>query len=144
VPRRALQLSDEERERRRRVAQELHAAGRFGGPQPGSGRPRKKRASELVAEEAEKNAAKIVQVFKDGIGENVPISSRLQAARDWLAVEEREERMRIDEEKALEGMHRDQLIGVLADRLTKLFDAGVISSPVLEGHAEEIEAGDVD
>lgn len=65
-------------------------------------------------------------MFKDGIDQGTPMHLRLQAARDWLAIEQREEALRLQEERALEGLHRDQLVAELAARLGRLVDAGAV------------------
>jgi hypothetical protein len=135
-------ISDEERARRSELARRLHAEGKFGGPQPGSGRPRKRRAAEIVAEEAAAEAQAIVKVFKDAIDPGAPLHLRLQGARDWLTLEQREAALQMAEEKALEGMHRDQLVAELASRLGRLIDAEAIVLPEVTARVEELTSGE--
>lgn len=62
------------------------------------GRPRNPRASEKVAEAAQKDADKIIKVFKDLITSDSE-KTRLTAANSWLAVEQEETKLRLQEER---------------------------------------------
>ena len=62
------------------------------------GRPRKPRASEKVAEAAQKDAEKIIKVFKDLV-ESDSEKTRLAAANSWLAIEQEETKLRLQEER---------------------------------------------
>lgn len=138
------QLSEEERERRSALARRLHQEGRFGGAEYGKlgGRPRKKRASEIVADEAKENAQKIVNAFLDALDEEKHIDTRVRAAKQWIEIEQREEALQMEEEKSLEGLRRDQLVRMTVEKLSKLAERGVLPQQVLhviEGEAEEVQ-----
>ena len=80
-------------------AMQLKEDGKIGG-QFGKlgGRPRKPRAMEKVAEAATKEAEDIIQVFKDGIRDD-SMRTRLNAANSWLAIEQQETQLRLQEER---------------------------------------------
>lgn len=150
---RKLNLSPEERERRRQRALELHqqvdpdtGRRRFGGPQPGSGRPRTKRAAELVAEAAQQNANLIIRAFRDALQQESPIAVRVQAARQWLDVENREAELQLKEEHELAKLEESELRDRVAAALQRLAESGALagSAPagvelVVEGRATELE-----
>jgi hypothetical protein len=80
-------------------ARELQEDGKIGGHFGKlGGRPRKPRAMEKVAEEAQKESAKIIQVFKDLV-ESDSEKTRLAAANSWLAIEQQETQLRLQEER---------------------------------------------
>lgn len=113
-------ISDEERERRRKQMEKLRAEGKVG-PQFGKlgGRPRKKRASELIAEEAEKNREKIAQVLKDAIDPNQPMATRMKGVQMFIDTEREERRAEIEEEEHLAKMGKDELVSHMAARLSE-------------------------
>jgi len=139
----ARELTDAERQRRSELAKRLHAEGKFGGSEFGKlgGRPRRQRATELVAEEARDNAKLIVEAFKDALGKENHPNTRVRAATEWLSIEAKEEELRMKEERQLEGMHRDQLIAQVAEKLGVLIEAGVVPQ-VVEGEARELTSGE--
>ena len=99
------------------------------------------RATELVAEEARDNAKLIVDAFKDALDPKEHANTRVRAATSWLEIEAREEELRMKEERQLEGLHRDQLIAQVAEKLGVLIDAGVVPD-IVEGQARELAAGE--
>lgn len=144
---RDLNISDEERQRRSELAKQLHAqvvdpeTGRraFGGRQPGAGRPRKVRAAELVAEEAKKSAKEIVEALKDSLKPENPMSIRLQGARQWLEIENKEAALQLAEEKEWHAYSDEELalrlaktfmelngMGALDEALSELSDGGTV------------------
>lgn len=128
-----MQISDEERKRRSEMARELHAKGKFGGRQPGSGRPKKKRASEIVAEQARAEAENIIEVFRDSIRSDNPASVRLNAAREWLKIEQAEADLQLREERQLEGLTTNQLIEMILGRLSRVQEFGGVLPSELAG-----------
>lgn len=127
--------SEEEREKRRQKAMEMHQEivvdeqtglerRKFGGPQPRSGRPRKIRASEVIAQKVVKEADayfdRLDKIAKEGRDGN-----SLMAIKELLDIEERERKITVEEEENLDRLHRDELI-ILALDLLK--DTGVIGS----------------
>lgn len=80
-------------------ARELQEDGKIGGHFGKlGGRPRKPRAMEKVAEAATKEAENIIAVFKEGIKDD-SMKTRLSAANSWLAIEQEETRLRLQEER---------------------------------------------
>jgi hypothetical protein len=132
-----MNLSEEERERRRQRARELVAAGKIGGPRAGSGRPRKPRASEVLAERIRGEADEMFTALKRGLGKDVPQSVTNDTVRTMLMIEENERKIIEDEQRHLETMKRDDLIVALASKLAKLAGAGAIDLPVIEGRVVE-------
>lgn len=90
-----------------RMAQ-LREDGRVG-PQFGKlgGRPRKPRASEIIAEEARKQAQNMIKALNDAL-EDDSTRIRMDAVRMYTDIEQREASTQIDEAK-LDQMPRDQL-----------------------------------
>lgn len=135
-----LSLTPEQKRERSERAKRLVKEGKFGGPQPGAGRPRKKRASEIVAEKARDRAGEIVEAFEDLI-ENGPPAVRLQAAKDWLLIEQKEAELALKEERFGEDMSEDELRELVINRLAKINAAKEVEK--LEGsitvEAEEVE-----
>lgn len=129
---RAMQLDDEEIERRRNQANELVAAGKIGGAEYGKlgGRPRKIRATELVAQAAREHGEEIVNAFLVCLDPKQPPYVRLQAAKEWLKIE-KEETDR--EDKQVTGDSED-LIAQLKEALSE------IGIPI-EGELVGIDAG---
>lgn len=128
------EISEQERQRRRDLAIELHKQGRFGGKQPGSGRPRKKRASEVVAEEVSKQATKISkELFR--LLHDDSSTVRLKAASKLLEIEAVEVDRQMEEERHLERLRHDELVAEVVYRLERLNGAGVIDVPGFEVEA---------
>lgn len=151
-----MQISEEERKRRSELAKQLHQKGKFGGKQPGSGRPRKKRASEIVAEQARAEADEIIQVFRDSIRSDNPASVRLNAAKEWLKIEQSEADLQLREERQLDGLTTNQLVemiigrlervqqfgGVLPDGIANLLGSADQETQVIDSELVEVEADD--
>jgi hypothetical protein len=134
-----MQISDEERERRSRMARELHSKGKFGGKQPGSGRPKKKRASEIVAEQARAEAENIIEVFRESIRPDNPASVRLNAAREWLKIEQSEADLQLREERQLDGLSTTQLVEMIMGRLSRVQEFGGVLPEELAGLLDQPE-----
>lgn len=111
--------------KRREMAIKLAKEGKFGGKQPGAGRPRKKRASEIVAEEASRQAADIVSAFKDALSDDNPAKVRLAAAKAWLTVEQDEHKLQMEEERYVDKLQTDQLITLIEEKLQRITSAGI-------------------
>lgn len=125
------EYTPEERERRRKNALELHKQGKFGGAQPGSGRPpTKRRAAQKVAEAAEQNAQSIIEAFKAGVaaedanGRINPPSVRVQAAREWITVERQERELSLKEEKSFDEMSAGELIDAIVSKFGRIQAGG--------------------
>lgn len=135
-------MSVEERERRRQRALELVKQGKIGGPRPGSGRPRKRRASEVLNERIEKNAEEIWKVFEDSIARTAPPHVRLQAATKLLEIEREELRLEAEEHRRLHEQTKDKLIEDLVGTLARLSHAGVTMPEHVDTTFEELGDGD--
>lgn len=127
-------------------ARELVAEGKFGGRQPGAGRPRKpdsqkrKRASTVVAETARENADKIAGVFTDIV--NDPEASRhikLRAAKLATDIEGREtDRAREEDERA--GLSRSSRDDLPQDRdaLVEALASKLAANPILAAQLSNV------
>jgi hypothetical protein len=62
------------------------------------GRPRKPRASEMVAEAARKEAENIIKQLKEGLADE-SAKTRLAYIQTWLGVEHEEAKLRLQEER---------------------------------------------
>ena len=137
-------MSEEERAIKREMALRMNneivdpITGRrkFGGPQPGSGRPKKLRASEIVADRARTHARDLVQVFIDAIQPNNSINTRVQAAKAWIELEQKEAALNLEEEEKHDGMTDEDLISNIAGAMIRLQEAGNLEE-VLEGAKEK-------
>lgn len=134
------EISDEERERRRQRALQLKEEGKIG-PQFGKlgGRPRKPRVSEILAEEARKDADQMLKVLKDGIRSDSE-KTALAYLQTWVGLEHDEAKLRLAEEKQefdIGQASRDELIKFLAASLSEGPLADQIGQ-VIDGTAEDI------
>jgi hypothetical protein len=133
-----LEITEEERERRRKLAQELHKKGKFGGAQPGAGRKRKPRAQERVAADIAKRHREIIAALDDALTNgNAP--TRLKAALAMLDIESKEhELQRKDEEHKYNNMAREQILELVRERLKQLEDQGLSVTDIIEGKARAV------
>lgn len=119
-------------------AKSLHAQGKFGGPQPGAGRPRKKRASEFIAE----NVSDEAQTFYDRlmtIVRNGNDGNSMAAMRDLLGIEEKEQIRKDRDKERVEDMARDELLILVAGKIQELAESGAIPEFFIDGEAYEVE-----
>jgi hypothetical protein len=136
------ELSQEGKEKLSQLAKERHKRGEFGGPKYGKlgGRPRtgskkKQRITKAVAEaaEEEKNKNAIIEVFKDAIHPNQPISVRLKGATAWAEIAAQHHKTEIAEVAHQQAQHsREELIEILSEKLT--------SGPAREIIMKQLEA----
>lgn len=147
---RKLNLSDEERRKRSERLAKLRSQGKVG-PQYGKlgGRPRKPRAAELIAEEAEKNKQQLVNVLKDAIDPSQSVSTRLKGLKQWVDIEQAERQMEMTEEEHLAKMSREEMAHGLADKiannpvLAKVLADRLNGVNPIEGNAEEVTDAEV-
>jgi hypothetical protein len=115
---------------------------KFGGPQPGSGRPPKRRPIESLqtkfVDDDAANAA-ITQVFMDAIDEDKPISIRLRAANSLLTHLRNEERDKAEERRGLQQHERDAILGGILRRLG-VADGGA-TGDVVDGEVLAVDDG---
>lgn len=146
-------LTPAERQRRSELAKELHGkrdpiTGRqlFGGPQPGSGRPRKKRVTESLNEHIEQHADEIFESMLKALRSNKPFVS-LQAAKQMVEVSQMEMVHQAREERQLEDTPTEELVEIVASRLARLAESGAIPYDIEgtayteDGPTEEISEG---
>lgn len=131
------QLSPEVREKLRENAKAMVASGKIGGARPGSGRPRKKRASEIVAERAVEEADNIVSAFSDALKDHNPASVRIKAAESWLKIEHDETKLKMEEERHVDEMKTNEIIELVVNKLGKLVNAGVLPD-IIDGQAVDV------
>lgn len=154
------ELSQEGKEKLSQLAKERHKRGEFGGPKYGrlGGRPRtgskkKQRITKAVAEaaEEEKNKNAIIEVFKDGIHPNQPISVRLKAATAWAEIAASHHKTEIAETAHQQAQHsREELIAILQQKLTAGPAREIIQRQlqeetgevVIDAEAVEVDDGD--
>jgi hypothetical protein len=129
------------RQRLSELAKARHAAGGFvasgNGGKRKSKKPSKARVAQLVADAAreKKTAQQIIDVFKDGISPNQPITIRLKAAEAWIGIEHKEGTLGLKEEATQsEAMDRETALAFLAERLTSGHAASV-----LRNHMKQLE-----
>lgn len=145
----ARELSPQAKEKLSQLAKERHARGDWGGPKFGKmgGRPRggskkKQRITRAVAEAAEedKNKNAIIQVFKDAIHPNQPMTVRLKGAQAWAEIAAQHQKMELSEEAQQQAqLSREELIDLLKGKLTSGPAAAIIRGQI-ESEAGIIEA----
>lgn len=125
------QMSPEARKAASERMKKLHAEGKAG-PQFGKmgGRPRKKRATEVIAEQAAEDAQKLLAVYQDGIAEHQPISIRLKAAEAYRNIEQSEAKLGMEEEEHVRKMSKEELESHLAQK--------ILSNPMLANRLMEM------
>lgn len=137
------ELSPEARQKLSEAAKKRVAEGKMGGAKFGKlgGRPRKPRASQKVAEAAQKEAEDILDVFRDGISPDKPMGTRLKAAELWLSVEEKESKLALQEEKLdADNLSRDEIIKALAEGLSQGAVAAMIASQLHKSDEPIVDA----
>lgn len=136
-----MELSEEERKRRSENAKALHAKGKFGGNQRGAGRPRVKRATEKIAEEADQNAAMMIKELKQII-KNGSNNEKLKAIDLWLGINMKETDKKEKREQAeIANASREDLIKMIGPKIQQLIDSGLDLSKMLP---ETIEGTAID
>jgi hypothetical protein len=136
-----MELSDAERKRRSELAKSLHKKGRFGGAQKGSGRPKKERAQEAVAEMVKEDATEIYKAMKAALKSDSP-SVRLKAALAMLEIETKEEEFKIKkEQREFDNLSKEKMLELIQERVKQLKDQGfdINMLEVIEGQAAEIK-----
>lgn len=142
-----MELSPEEIQRRSKLATELGQrhdplTGRrvFGGHQPGSGRPKKRRATEIMNDEIEKNAKDYWQRLHN-IALNDPKSAlAIQAIGQLVAIANKESDIQAREDREMEKTSTEDLIEIVSTRLARLSESGKLpfDFEADESDAEEI------
>lgn len=133
-------------------ARQLVAEGRFGGRQPGAGRPRKPRVGTILAERAAAEADTIWNALMSAMTEGTP-RQRAEAAERLLRIVAREHELQQRESRdeaaaaidlaQLDGAEVDRLREYLAVKLGELYPGGpaeLLAGEVIEGRAVEPDA----
>lgn len=137
---RKMNITEEERERRRQNALELRAQGKLGGAQKGAGRPKKDRAQTLVAEKVKEDGEKIYKTLSHLLM-NGSDAVRLKSALAMLEIEAKENDIQNKEqEKDYENKSRDDLLLLLKERFDTLREQGVDIDAIIMGRAKDISA----
>lgn len=123
------QWTEERRQAQRELALRLHEQGKFGGVQPNSGRPRKRRASEVINEQIELRWREILDALFDALQPDKSPNTRLKAAEALMKIADRENDRTDKETERLENMTATQIIDDLMPDLQRLMEAGVLSLP---------------
>lgn len=137
--------SPEEIQRRKDLANELVKSGKFGGPQPGSGRPpTKRRAAQAIAEAANERTKELIAALASGIDPSQPASVRVNTAEKWVNIERQESELRLKEDRQLEDMTADDLINLIASRFARVKAGGLdfIEGEATEVPLDELESGE--
>ena len=133
----------ERREQQREVAKRLVEEGKFGGRGRGQGRPRKKRASEVVAEltasEGQDIFDRLMEITRGGKN-----SESIAAARTLLETEEKERKLQLEEEQSYEDMRGNDLAESIMTLLYELSADGSIDLPIVEGEFTPLTEGTAD
>jgi hypothetical protein len=129
-----INISEEERERRRQNMLKLHQEGRAGAEfGKMGGRPKKPRASEHVAEQVREDAELFYQRMREIVlegGEKVASAT----FNTLMKIEEQERKITVEEEEKIDQLRREELLALVAEQLRELGDSGVI--PI--GNAEVV------
>lgn len=135
----------ERREQQREVAKRLVEEGKFGGKGRGQGRPRKKRASEVIAEQVSTEGQEIFDRLMEITrgGKNM---ESIAAANSLIAIEEKERKLQMEEEQSYEHMRGNDLAELLWNQLKELSENGTadFAFEIDEGEYSEIAEGAAD
>jgi hypothetical protein len=114
---------------------------KFGGPQPGSGRPRKRPLGEELLKRAEEKSDEVIDALFSGLeAENK--SARSHAAREIIKLEREESELQLKED-AYDKTDEGKLIELLGPALARLAERGALPAlpsgpPTVDGSAEEV------
>jgi hypothetical protein len=142
-----LDITEEERERRRLNALELHAQGKLGGVEFGKlgGRPRKKRATEIAAEKIDEKGQQIADRLMQLILESESEKTALDAIKHAHAITEQERKIEVEEEVRYEQLKHNELLAIVVGNLERLTQDGRIQlHDFIDQEPLELEAGTTD
>lgn len=122
---RSYNISEEERQRRSERARQLVKQGKIGGVQKGAGRPKKERASEVVAEKIREDGERIYRALRKALNSKSD-SVALKAALAMIQIEREEEEYQAKEEQRMyENLSREKLLEMVGQHIKKLEESGV-------------------
>lgn len=138
--------SEEELKRRSEQAKKNHQAidpvtGRrkFGGPQPGSGRPRKRRVTEVLNEKIEGEADNIFYELKNIMTGSKSEANKLRAIQTMLEVATEESKFQQQEKKDLDNMSAEDLVSLIEGSVAKLSENGDLNFDFIDSEAVEVQ-----
>ncbi len=141
---RGMNIDESERKRRSELAKQLHerrdpVTGRrlFGGSQKGSGRPKKRRATEIINDQIEKNALEYFQRLHDIAMSKKADAVSIQAIQNLIAIANKETDIQVREDRNLDSTSTEELIELVASRYARLIESGKLPTD-FEGTAEEV------
>jgi hypothetical protein len=142
-------ITPEEIEARRKRALELHkrrdpVTNRplFGGAQPGSGRPKKRRATEVINEEIERNALEYFQRL-DKIAKGNVDGLALAAIRQLMEIANKETDVQAKEDRQTIKQTTEELRAQVASRLARLAESGKLPLAVVNEAEQAIADAEV-
>lgn len=122
---RSYNISEEERQRRSERAKQLVKQGKIGGVQKGAGRPKKERASEVVAEKIREDGERIYRALRKALNSKSD-SVALKAALAMIQIEREEEEYQAKEEQRMyENLSREKLLEMVGQHIKKLEESGI-------------------
>lgn len=140
-------LSPEQRQRFSDSMKQKHAEGKMKRTGPMPVKPKgavsaparvRQRASRRVAEaaQADENARRIIEVFRDAIHPNQPMGIRLKGAELWLGVEREEAKVALAEaDSSATKRSREELIQILSEKLTAGPAGEILQKQLEEAHS---------
>lgn len=131
-----LNITDEERQRRSDLAKEMAAEGKFGGKQPGAGRPRKRRVTEVLNDKIEGDANLIYERLKESLDSDSE-SNKLKAIQIMLETAKTEMDYQQKQKRDLTDLSEEDLIELIAAGVGVLGEGGEIEFD-FDTTAEEI------
>ncbi len=135
-----MELSAEERKRRSDLAKKLNREKKFGGKQEGAGRPKKQRASEVVAEGIREDGEKILGALRTALKAASP-SVRLKAALAMLDIERKEFDLQMrEEQRAYDNLSREKMLELVHERVQLLKEQGIDIGEIIEGRARSVRS----
>lgn len=122
-----INITDEERERRRENMLRLHQEGRAGAEfGKMGGRPRKPRASEHVAERVAQDAEAFYERMREIVLEGGEKNASAVFA-NLMKIEEQERKIQVEEEDRIDQLRREELVAFVAKQLAELQDSGILA-----------------
>lgn len=122
-----INISEEERERRRQNMLKLHQEGRAGAEfGKMGGRPKKPRASEHVAEQVREDAELFYQRMREIVlegGEKVASAT----FNTLMKIEEQERKITVEEEEKIDQLRREELLALVYEQLREATESGIIT-----------------
>jgi preprotein translocase subunit SecD len=111
----------------------------FGGKQPGAGRPRKRRATEVINEKIEAHADEIWGRLLEVMRQKKSDQNALMAVKQMMEITNKETDIQAREEKSLEGTPTDELVEIVASRLARLAESGALPVDITISDADVVE-----